>query len=72
MEGNLRTEQTEPFHLISRGSSFSQSRGRRSNRGGHLALCSIPNLTVLICPRSLSMLFSDVVNYCYFLFMGKK
>lgn len=72
MEGNLRTEQTEPFHLISRGSGFCQTRGHRSNRGGHLALCSISSLTVLICPRYPSMLFSDAVNYCYFLFMGKK
>lgn len=72
MEGNLRTEQTESFHLMSRGSSFSQTHGRRSNWGVHLALCTIPNLTVLICPTYPSILFSAAVNYCSFLFVGKQ
>ena len=72
MEGNLRTEQTEPFHLTSRGRGFSQTRGRRSSRRGRLALCSIPSPTVFICPTYPSMLFSDAVNYCFFLSVGKK
>lgn len=68
----MRVEQTEPFRLISRGSSFSQASGRRRNRGAHLAVCSIPNLTVLICPACPSLLFSGAVNYCCSLVMGKQ
>lgn len=72
MEGSLWAEQTEPFHLTSRGSSFSQTRGRRSNCRGRLAHQSLPSLTGLICPTNPSMLCRDAVNYCCFLFMGKK
>lgn len=72
MEGNLRAQQTESFHLISRGSSFSQTHGHRLNCGGHLAVCIIPSLTVLIRPSHPSILFSDAVNYCSFLFVGKQ
>lgn len=72
MEGNLWTEQAEPFHLISRGSGFSRTRGRRSNCRRRLALRSIPSLTGLTCPTNPSMLLRDAASYCWFLFMGKK
>lgn len=62
----------ETFPLTSRGSSFNQTHGHKWNCEGYLEVCSIPSITGLICPTYPSVLLSDPVNCCYFLFLRKK
>lgn len=49
-DGGEFENRAETFPLISRGSSFSQTRGLKWNCEGHLEVCSIPSITRLICP----------------------